>query len=183
MLADLHEILKDEKGFFYLYKYKNKDIKIRVEKGLCRNCGREMFSHTMKKNNKETYCCLKCKPNNTVGLELGRAWNKGLKNHLSYDVIKKMSLSHVGKRSGNWKGCKRGELKRLRELIEYKNWRNAVFERDNFTCQQCGKRGVFLNAHHIKSFKNFPELRTELSNGITLCVHCHYEMHKKGEAA
>ena len=34
-----------------------------------------------------------------------------------------------------------------------------------------------LHVHHIKSFDKFPELRTELENGITLCGDCHYEIH------
>ena len=41
------------------------------------------------------------------------------------------------------------------------------------------KKGYKLNAHHIKSWAFFPELRFEISNGITLCVICHREEHKK----
>lgn len=59
------------------------------------------------------------------------------------------------------------------ETPEYKNWRKLVFERDNYTCQICGKHGVKLNADHIKSFRNFPKLRTTLDNGRTLCIPCH----------
>ena len=52
-------------------------------------------------------------------------------------------------------------------------WRKAVFERDNYTCQECGVRGVEIQADNIKPFKYFPELRWVLSNGRTLCVPCH----------
>lgn len=52
-------------------------------------------------------------------------------------------------------------------------WRKSVFERDNYTCQICGIRGVKIQADHIKPFKYFPELRWELSNGRALCVPCH----------
>lgn len=48
-----------------------------------------------------------------------------------------------------------------------------VFERDNFTCQFCEVRGVYLTVHHIKSWANFPELRFVVDNGITLCEECH----------
>lgn len=54
-----------------------------------------------------------------------------------------------------------------------RDWRTAVFERDNYTCQMCGERGGRLQAHHIKPYKEHPELRHDLSNGQTLCVECH----------
>jgi hypothetical protein len=62
---------------------------------------------------------------------------------------------------------------------EYKWWRTAVFERDKFTCQKCGAVGGELNAHHIKPYAKYKELRYELSNGITLCKNCHKLLHKR----
>lgn len=59
----------------------------------------------------------------------------------------------------------------------YKDWRKAVFERDNFTCQCCGKRGGNLCAHHLESYRDNPELRILLENGITLCEECHKNFH------
>lgn len=56
---------------------------------------------------------------------------------------------------------------------EYRDWRKTVFARDDYTCLWCGKRGVELNADHIKPFALYPELRLEISNGRTLCVPCH----------
>lgn len=66
-----------------------------------------------------------------------------------------------------------------RRCSEYKLWRRAVFERDDFTCQTCGKRGVKLNAHHKKSYAWYPELRYDISNGITLCETCHKALHRR----
>ena len=65
----------------------------------------------------------------------------------------------------------------LRNSKEYSDWRNAVFNRDDYTCQLCGQHGGKLNAHHIKQFKKFPELRLDLDNGITLCERCHKKVH------
>ena len=68
------------------------------------------------------------------------------------------------------------QLQRKRE--EYKLWRNSVFERDNFTCQKTGQRGGRIVAHHINNFADFPDLRTSISNGITLSDKAHREFHK-----
>ena len=90
---------------------------------------------------------------------------------------RKLTLEHRAKLSGvnhpRWKGGITNKNQQLRNTIEFKNWRDAVYKRDNFTCQMCFARGVTLNADHIKSFALYPELRFELSNGRTLCVPCH----------
>lgn len=65
----------------------------------------------------------------------------------------------------------------FRNTHEYHLWRTAVFERDDFTCQECGQRGGHLNAHHVFHFNDFDEHRLEVWNGITLCVHCHAAHH------
>jgi len=62
---------------------------------------------------------------------------------------------------------------RLRTSKRYAEWREAVFERDDYTCQECGQRGGKLNADHIMKFAEYPELRFDVSNGRTLCVACH----------
>jgi DNA-directed RNA polymerase subunit RPC12/RpoP len=61
----------------------------------------------------------------------------------------------------------------------YSEWRTSVFQRDNFTCQNCGIRGSELNAHHIKSYMEYPDMRHDINNGITLCKACHIEEHKR----
>lgn len=73
----------------------------------------------------------------------------------------------------NWKGGITPENQKIRHSDEYKKWRKAVFERDDYTCQICGARGGKLNADHIKPFAKFPSLRFEVTNGRTLCVICH----------
>jgi len=54
-----------------------------------------------------------------------------------------------------------------------REWRIKVFKRDNFTCQHCFVRGGRLQAHHIKPYREYLELRHNLDNGLTLCVECH----------
>lgn len=78
-----------------------------------------------------------------------------------------------GENSYLWKGGLRTESKIARDSIEYKNWRTLVFERDDYTCQCCGHHGGKLEAHHIKNFSEYQDLRFDINNGITLCEKCH----------
>lgn len=65
----------------------------------------------------------------------------------------------------------------------YKRWRQIVYQRDNYTCRKCKKKGVVINAHHIKNYSTFSEGRFDPNNGITLCNKCHkYFHHKYGNA-
>lgn len=61
----------------------------------------------------------------------------------------------------------------------YSAWRRSVFERDKFTCNLCGQIGGELNVPHIKSFSNYPDLRYDPENAITVCVSCHKQIHRE----
>jgi len=112
----------------------------------------------------------------TVSQETRKKISDGLKasgyKH-SDSTRRQMSLAKRGNKSHLWKGGVTKEHEFIRRTVEYKIWRDNVFERDNYTCQQCGDRGVKLNAHHIKDFANHPELRFDINNGITLCEDDH----------
>ncbi len=84
----------------------------------------------------------------------------------------------VGPKAPRWKDG--SSLIRERAKVGYKLslWRKKVFKRDYYTCQQCSKKGE-LHAHHIKSFADYPKLRFSISNGVTLCIHCHGKVHGK----
>ena len=76
------------------------------------------------------------------------------------------------------------ENSRYRENARRKNrggphriWVSAVINRDLATCQKCGVKDVEMHAHHIKSYKDHPELRFDVDNGITLCFKCHWLVH------
>lgn len=65
-----------------------------------------------------------------------------------------------------------------RKIEGYVEWRRSVFERDGYSCVVCGVGGR-MNAHHIESYARVPEKRLDIDNGVTLCVDCHREYHKK----
>jgi len=91
----------------------------------------------------------------------------------SLETRMKMREQKLGVKHPNWKGGISSKQSKLRGQIEFKLWKNAVFARDNWTCQECGQRGGRLNAHHIKPFAQYPELRFAIDNGKTLCYKCH----------
>lgn len=91
----------------------------------------------------------------------------------SAEILRARNLSRKPEEHPRWKGGATPEGTRIRQSTPYKEWRNAVFTRDNYTCLTCGARGVRLHADHIKPFALFPELRFDVGNGRTLCEPCH----------
>jgi 5-methylcytosine-specific restriction endonuclease McrA len=100
------------------------------------------------------------------------AWGK--KSETKYCT----KCSHKGDRHPMWKGGTTPQ--RIIECAkpEYKAFVRDCLVRDSYTCQWCGlKNGqgktVKLEVHHIKSYAEYPALRLERSNGVTLCFPCH----------
>ncbi len=99
----------------------------------------------------------------------------------------KISLANKGEKSHFWKGGITPLNIKIRELREYKNWIKAVFKRDGYTCQNCGRKVVELNAHHLKPFYKIRDenrIKTvkqaikcnelwDIKNGVSLCETCH----------
>lgn len=84
-----------------------------------------------------------------------------------------------GENHPNWKGGVNDENDTVRKSWEYKEWRQKVYKRDNYTCQCCGKtiNDIMVNAHHILNFSDHEDLRFDVDNGITLCEECHSIMY------
>jgi len=111
--------------------------------------------------------------------------NKGEKNPM---WGKCKELNH------RWKGGRTSLEQRIRTNFKYRQWRSDVFTRDNYTCQFCYKRGVYLEAHHIKKYSVildenniktleealFCEELWNINNGLTLCRKCHDRTKIKG---
>ena len=68
------------------------------------------------------------------------------------------------------------ERKTGRNYKDYKDWRDSVFQRDNYTFQITGKQGKIV-AHHIYSYDKHRELRLDIDNGITVLEEIHLQFH------
>ena len=89
---------------------------------------------------------------------------------------------------GKIKNPNRSILHIIRGLFEYREWKNKILKRDNYTCKKCGIKNNLI-VHHIKSLKRIVDendIKTSeqalkcgiiwnVSNGITFCKYCHYE--------
>ena len=62
-----------------------------------------------------------------------------------------------------------------RNSEQYKSFVKAVLERDGYKCQCCGST-INPEVHHIKNYRQYKNLRTDVNNGITLCEK-HHSMH------
>ena len=121
----------------------------------------------------------KNKPSGT----LGKTWKVD-------KIIKRPN--NLGEKNHFWKGGKTKLSQQIRNSAEYSFWRKQIFERDNYTCQQCGRRTkkgdkVIIEADHIYPFSKILddyditsieeaiscEKLWVIENGRTLCRDCH----------
>jgi hypothetical protein len=121
-------------------------------------------------------------------IDVIRGWHKG--KHLSEEHRNKISKAHKGiipwdkgikrpemsgEKHWNWKG---GLLERKksneRNDSAYNCWVKEVKKRDKNQCifkgQSCSGYNI---VHHILPWRDYPELRYEIKNGITLCQYHH----------
>ena len=92
-----------------------------------------------------------------------KPWNKGIPcSDKTKEKIRKANIGKKtplkirkkmgkkGKHHWNWKGGKTSFSKRVRKLLKWKLWRKAVYERDDYTCQECGGTNCELNPLFLK---------------------------------
>lgn len=117
-----------------------------------------------------------------------KPWNTGLRisghsgHKHSLEWKQFMSQIQTGRKnpklSGNshwnWKGGISNRDIHSLNNPKYRDWRMNVFARDGFKCRIANKDcSGTLQAHHILRWSEYPELRYELNNGISLCVAHH----------
>ena len=144
----------------------------------CERCGKEFF-HKQSESQKPRFCGKLCSGKYRSKLSDFPLKNiqknpKWIKNHF-------VSIPR-GKNHWNWQGGIASLYQTLKNSLQWKRWRTAVFERDKYKCQDCGASG-YLEPHHIipiRSHRNKYEL-FNLKNGITLCRLCHQKTFWKEE--
>lgn len=135
------------------------------------------------------YCNLSCsgiaQRGKTVSQDTKRKQKEAkLGTKQSAEVIKKRISHQLGEKNWRWISDRTEVVGRHNRSLhdpDYKRWRMGVYMRDNFKCripsQECKGR---IEAHHILTWKDFPDLRYEVNNGITLC-HAHHPRRRAEE--
>lgn len=177
-------------------------VKVDKIKIVCKQCGKikyllpsEVKKQKQRKKNGASFCNAKCAKqyywdHHKIGKQISiceyckkefkhNRWQKqeccSVKCASCLKQIRNPAPS--GEKSHNWKGGRTPKIKRLKTSQQYKEWRKSVFKRDNNTCQECGAKNFFINAHHIIPVSEDESKIFDLDNGQTLCIVCHQKKH------
>lgn len=184
-----------------------KEISYNSKSGKCRSCGRKGFKFSKKAREKMSkthtgtglkalliFKCISCgKKISENCVRYGGSMCKVCtgKRLVNEGIIKGFGK---GKDHYNWQNGLTSFTRTIRRCFQYRQWRSDIFTRDDFTCQECGKRGGNLEAHHTP--KSFAEIIKEyyiktlqdalmcaelwnINGGKTLCEKCHNKTKRK----
>lgn len=93
----------------------------------------------------------------------------------------RLSGAVSGERNPAWNGGVTPERQRLYKTDNWSDLVKQVLQRDGYRCARCGRTkgddDVILHTHHIAAWADYPELRFDPDNLITLCSLCHTWVH------
>jgi len=159
------------------------------------------FSNKHKENLSKSLCLIKYHPGrfkkgHSLSVESRKKiGEKNRKNSTGRkhkkEAIEKCRIAKLKEKNPNWKDGITPIYIKITALPEYSKWRKTIFERDEYVCQKCKKKGGELNAHHIEMFSKIIKenniKKTEdalackklwdINNGKTLCRSCHKKEH------
>ena len=143
---------------------------------VCEVCKKEYYIRANRAE-KSKWCSSECWKNRRKLNDCEYCGNKITSYHGKKYCSRECSHSAmVGEKSTRWKDGKSLERDRARFGTELKEWRKAVFKRDNYTCQYCNNK-TYLHSHHIIEWAVDESKRFDVDNGITLCKKCHTRKH------
>ncbi|WP_102422295.1 HNH endonuclease [Bacillus amyloliquefaciens] len=137
----------------------------------CKSCGKKYNS-----GKKDSSYCKECHDKHfikTYSILHTMDWSG--KNNPMY------GKQRFGKENPNYKPEITDEEREFGRLVKgYGVWRKLVYERDNYTCQCCGKKSKGdIVAHHLDAYSWCKDKRTDVNNGVTLCEQCHNAFHSR----
>lgn len=148
---------------------------------VCKLCGKQM------PNASDDFCGLSCagkwKYQNSHKVRsamLSGVYSKQRGKSISKATSGKPRPELRGEKNPNWKGGVDRNARRIEMgRTEYAQWRKSVFSRDSYKCMNklCKGGSSNLHAHHILSWKDHPDKRYDIANGVTVCVPCHKLIH------
>lgn len=125
-------------------------------------------------------------------IKKGQTYEEAFGPEIAKAMKEKMRLAKLGKKMPWNKGFKlekhprwikdRSKLKKKQERNDsaYHDWRRCVWIRDSYKCrlkdETCSGKII---SHHILRWQDYPDLRYDVNNGITLC-HAHHPR-KRGD--
>lgn len=133
----------------------------------CLDCGKQLASYYSKR-------CKHCAGKLRMGENnvMKKLENKQKLHEVFYGK-ERPDLS--GRNHHNWKGGITPE-DRLNRVKFQRTIQKKVFERDDYTCQICRKRGGNLQVDHIQPWAEYVGGRFDINNCRTLCMACHYKI-------
>lgn len=149
--------------------------------GHCVICDK-LFQITNKYGSRRKSCSMKCR--NILRSRLSKVNGSCPPSQTG----KRWGIDYPMEKHNWWKGGISPLRRQIWHSDNFQEWRNAIFERDNYSCALCGRRGCSLNVDHypvtfseilevadIKALPDavFCEKLWDLNNGRTLCVECH----------
>ena len=139
---------------------------ISIRKKICLYCNNEYIAN-YKNFSKSKFCSKSCSSKSRPSGMLGKKQS---------DKLICLLKSRTKELHPRWVKDRNMVVKSEKKHLDsnYRNWSKSVKDRDNWKCKllnhECSGR---LESHHIYRWKDYPDLRYDINNGITLC-HFHH---------
>src|SRR3990167_2991719 len=107
---------------------------------ICKQCGGyfiKRWKESYKQYESKKYCSPACQAEGFVGFKMPQE----IVERLAKEKTGKSAWWKKGELNYFWKGGKTPEILAERMSLAYKNWRRAIFDRDNYKCVLCGIKG------------------------------------------